>query len=245
MQNRRILPLMRRGGRLGRGPTAPSVMSPSGFGALLRNWYTATDYNAATGNWPAKAGAVGTTLVQATAGKRPAKANNATFSNKPTLNFDGTDDELGASGVFVINVTGAARATGFLGRWPGGAASYLIGQYATGYNFYRWDGPTDQMYADPNFGGGGFLGAGIATPHMWIWSESAGSCTLFKDGAALFTRTHNTPTGAAGAFAIGSAVGGGFSAVECGEVFTIDSAVSASQARALTNYFRSVEGYPL
>lgn len=242
---RRMPHLARRPNAREGATSSPSVLSPSDFGALLRTWQTAADYNAATGSWPAKAGAVAPTLTQATAGKRPSKANNALFSNKPTLNFDGVDDELGASGVFVINVVGAARTTGFLGRWPGGAASYLVGQYATGYNFYRWDGPTDQMYADPNFGGGGFLGAGIAGVHLWLWSEAAGSCTLLKDGAPLFTRTHNTPTGAAGAFAIGSAGGGGFSAAECGEFFTLDKAVSTSEAQALTRHFKNVEGYPL
>lgn len=224
---------------------APIILAPSSI-AELRNWYDAADYTAATGNWTAKAGAVQTTLAQPTAGKRPTKsATNAAFSNKPTVNADGVDDDLQASGVFVHRVTGA-NTVGFLGKWPGGGASYLVGQYATGYTFYRWDGGTDQMYADPNFTGGGYLGAGIGGVHLWLWSKDAtGVVTLYKDGVALFSRAQTFPTGSAAGFALFSASGGGFSAAECAEYFNADRAITAAEAAIITAYFRNAEGYPV
>jgi hypothetical protein len=208
----------------------------------LRNWWSATDYNAATGNWVAKAGSRSDTLVQATAGKRPAKSSsNALFGNLPTVNGDGVDDDLKVASALAMSIQ--PNTLGILCRWAGGAASYLVGQYASSsYQFYRMDGGSDQIYADPNFPSG-YTGVGIAGVHLWLFSKVGTAVTLYKDAVNMGTKTMNSSSGTGNDFYLFSA-GSGYTNAEVGELFTIDGACTQAQATALTGFFRG-GGYPL
>ncbi|HEY6881763.1 MAG TPA: hypothetical protein VI299_27235 [Polyangiales bacterium] len=213
------------------------------FGELLRSWYDAADYDPSTGSWNAKPGLSAAALAQPTFSKRPRKTTgNAMFGGLPTVDADGRDDELSASAALLAM---KPNTLGILSRWPGGPANYLVGQYATtSYQFYRWDGPTEQMYADPNFKGGGYASAEIGGVHLWVFSKSGLACSVYRDGELLGTRDMASFSGSPTIFSLFSGNGAGFTAAEVAELFTVDRAISQVEARGLTEYFRN-KGYPL
>lgn len=235
-------PWGQRGGASVVAPVPHSV--PTDY--ACRNWWRASLYNAATGNWPASAGSQGNTLAQANAGKRPAKtAVNVPFGSLPTVDSDGVDDTL--------LVTAPAMSLrpytlGLLMRVPAaGGGIYLAGQYyAVSYQFFQMTFGTDSVSSDPASPGGAFPSAGVASVHLWLFSVSnAGSLQyeLFRDGVSLGTRSLAAASGLANDFYLFSA-GGGYIRAEIAEVFTLDQVVTASEAMSLTEGFRQL-GYPL
>lgn len=218
------------------------VLPPTAFGADLRNWWRAPDYVPATGNWTAAAGSQASTLGQAVAGKRPGlTAANPAYGNKPTVEADGVDDDLLVAATFALSLV--PNTLGILCDTTADVAGdYLVGQYATvSYQFYRLDQGADSVTTDPS--AQTYAAAGVATPHLWLFSKVGTTLTLYRDGVSLGDKTMSSSSGLASTFYLFSA-GGGYIAASCAELFTIDRGITAGEAVGLTNYFRS-DGYPL
>lgn len=221
----------------------PRALAPT-KALALRNWWRGADYNATTGDWPATAGSVATTLVQTVAGKRPSKnTSNAAFGNFATVNADGVDDDLRRASGAALAVT--PNAIGILTRHvAGGAANYLIGTYTTsGYQFHRWDEASDWLYGDPGYGGGNIVAANINGVHLWGFDRVGTALSIYKDGVLVGSRTQGSGTAPATDFHLFSA-GAGYSAGECAELMTFDASQGALRWRQLAAYFRGL-GYPL
>lgn len=218
------------------------AQGPSAFGGLLRNWWRAADYVAATGTWAAAAGFMRATLVQGNASKRPAKtATNADFGNKPTVDADGVDDDFTLANQFGMSLQ--PNTVGILFKTTGNVAGdYLVGQYAaSSYQFYRADEGTDTFYTDPS--NQSYASAGVGATHLWLASKSGTTLTAFKDGVSLGNKTMTSSSGAASNFHVFSA-GGGYCKASMAELFTIDRAITPSEAALLSAYFLA-DGYPL
>lgn len=220
----------------------PVLLSPAAF--ALRNWWSAANYTAATGNWTARAGALSHTLPQPVAGKRPAKtASNAAFGNKPTVDSDGVDDDMRLVSTGGMSIQ--PNTLGILCKVNAASAGiYLVGQYAsTSYQFYQMNFAGNTVQTDPS--NQSYAAADVANVHLWLFSKSGTTLNLYRDGTALGARTMSSSSGTpTGDFYLFSA-GAGFISASVAELFTIDEAIGPQAAAAITKYFKDVEGYPL
>lgn len=218
------------------GGGGPRALAPSNF-ATLRDWWVADNYSSGTGNLTS-IGPGAHTLAQGNAAKRPVRnASSAAFGNRVTMTFDGVDDDL-----TVVAQCASARpyTFGIVVSCTSTTDAYVIGtNYTASYQFFRMNTTLDRVLTDPT--GELYSAADVATPHLWLFSltsDGTDNLTVYRDGVSLGVRTMAAGTGVPTQFYLGSA-GGGNAAMEVGEAFTIDEAVSAGQAAALWRYYKA------